>query len=63
MVINICVIYLKKLHKSNNVYTNNFFGWKIFINIQIKLNKKGQRKQYKTKQNKGKVYTANNYIQ
>ena len=30
----------------------HFFGWKNFIHVQKKINKKGQRKQYKTKQNK-----------
>ena len=40
-----------------------FFGWKNFIHIPKKLSKKGQRKQYKTKRNKGKLCTVNNYIQ
>ena len=39
------------MHKIQLFY---FFGWKNFIHIQKKLNKKRQRKQYKTKQNKGK---------
>ena len=37
------------MHKIQLFY---FFGWKNFIHIQKKLNKKRQRKQYKTKQRK-----------
>ena len=48
------------MHKIQLFY---FFGWKNFIHIQKKFNKKRQRKQYKTKPNKGKLCTANNYIQ